>query len=149
MVALRATNSWTRKRAGGQIASLVALGCCLALFGCGGPSPWPDATRTVPPTVPLYPNIQPDTQSESPAPRNGRITTFLTSDTNEVVQDFYNTELRRTGWTRDVGDDTSTFVRFANREACPVYTLSVQTVRLDPQTLKVSVEVGPEECRRG
>ena len=141
------SEAWQRK--GRWRASLIALTCCLALFGCGGPSPWPDATRTSPPAIPTYPNIRPGTLEETSASRQGTRTTFLTSDTNQAVQAFYRTELRRTGWDQDVGDDTAAFTRFVERKACPVYALSVKTERQDPQTLKVTVAYSPEVCRGG
>jgi hypothetical protein len=75
--------------------------------------------------------------------------TFLTSDASEVVQGYYRAELSRTGWQREVGDDTSSFTRFMNRQACPVYALSVQTASRAGQPTEVTVTHSPEECRTG
>lgn len=147
MPARQAPCSETERRWGQWLARIAMVAYFLALTGCSKTSPYPAATRVAPPAIPAYPNAQPGTLTDEQGRGRGRVTIFLTADASEVVQDYYRAELLRAGWQRDFGDDTTAF--FANRQACPIYTLSVRTTRRNAQTVEVTISYGPEECDKG
>lgn len=86
---------------------------------------------------------------DEPGRNRGRVVTFVTDDTSEVVQDYYHAELPNSGWQREVGNSSSSFTRFVNRQACPIYSLAVQTASREGRPTEVRVSYSPEECRGG
>jgi hypothetical protein len=98
------------------------------------------ATRTVSPTIPVYPWAQNFTTARSTR-HDGSVDqtlTFETDDSLAQVFDYYRATLASAGW-QDLGGN-----RLENNEACPVYLLYFYHTE---GSRRYDIQLVPERCR--
>lgn len=108
---------------------------------------WPQATRTAPPSVPTYPRVVADTLATTRDDVWIRDITFVTTDPPELVHAFYRQQLTPTnGWVLSPRTGEPPLSRYANRAACPIYSLDVETALEAAKGTRVDLRLKRELC---